>query len=69
MIRTQKHKEDKGTNGQLMESSLITSDEKQPEHIYDNADFFPTLPNAAYGTGGKTLCWQTLCILKMRLFW
>ena len=69
MIRTQKHK-DRGTHEgqrQLIDSGLITSDEKQLGHIYDNADLFPTLPNAAYGTAavGKALCWHTLQTLSV----
>ena len=63
MISTQ-HTEDKGENQgqrQLVDSSLITSGEKQPEHVYDNEDLFPTSPNIAYGTAGKTLLF-TLCI-------
>ena len=48
MSSTQKDKEENG--GQLMDSSLVTSGENQLEH---NEDFFPTLPNTAYGTAGK----------------
>ena len=56
MIRTEKLKEDEGTNGgqrQLIDSSLITSDDKQLGHVYE--DIFVTSPNTAYGTASKTI--------------
>ena len=58
MMKTQKDKEDKEENGGWMQpkdNNLSTSEEKQLGHIYHNADLFPTLPNAAYGTVGKTI--------------
>ena len=60
LIRTQKHTEEKGTNGgqgPLVERSLINASENEfhdDGHHYDNEDLFRTIPNTAYGTVGKT---------------
>ena len=48
----QEHTEDAvmgGRQRQLMDGSLIISGEKQLEHIYDNEDLFPTMPNGTTG--------------------
>ena len=62
MIRTQEHKEDKETNReqmQVIDTSFLTSEEKQLGHSYYNEDLFPTQLNTAYGSAGK-IWWYTL---------
>lgn len=65
MIKDNEDNVENGGQRQLMDSSLITSksDENKLEHnYYHNVDLFPTLPNEAYGTAGKTLCPHRQCV-------